>query len=323
MRVLGRTIRLAELGKRLYRKYSIDAVADSAAALSYYFFFSLFPFLLFIVALIAYLPLRTPIEEFVSRVRPMVPAQAMSLVEAQLRDLITRERPQVLTLGLLGSFWSASRGVDALRRALNLAHGVEESRSTWKTELACWGMTFSGALLLLVAASALIAGGGLGLSIAGKLGIRSGFLSTMRWLRWPVLGLTFMTATGLAYRFLPDTKQRFRFVAPGAALGGLLWVLMTWVFGKYVAAFGSYHLTYGTLGGLMILLTWLYLSGFVTLAAGELNAGLAHPATAKRRDGPSHRAPRYGARTSSAFRSSVDAAATSSRPGSASGSTRA
>jgi membrane protein len=283
MRVLGRSIGVAELGGRLCHKYSLDAVGDSAAALSYYFIFSLFPFLLFVTALIAYLPLQTPMEHLVGRVRPMVPAQVMALVEKQLRELVTRERPQLLTFGLLGSFWSASRGVDALRRCLNLAHGIKESRPLWKTELVTWVITLSGALLLLVAAAVLVAGGGLGLTLAGKLGIRVGFLSLMRGLRWPVLGLTFMTAAGLAYRFLPDIKGSFRgsfrFIAPGAAVGGSLWVLATWGFGLYVAAFGTYHLTYGTLGGVMILLTWLYLSGFIMLAGGELNAALEHVST--------------------------------------------
>jgi len=288
MRSFRSEIGVAELCKRLYRKYSLDAVGDGAAALSYYFIFSLFPFLLFVMALIAYLPLQTPIEHFLGRVRPMVPAQAMDLVERQLHDLITRERPHLLTFGLLGSFWSASRGVDATRRSLNLAHGIEDSRPVWKRELVTWGITLAGALLLLVATSALVAGTGLGLAVAGKLGIRSAFLSVMRGLRWPVLGLTFTTAAGLAYRFLPDAKQGRRFIAPGAAGGGVCWVLATWGFGRYVAAFGTYHLTYGTLGGLMMLLTWLYLSGLMVIAGGELNAALEHDARARGRNPEGH-----------------------------------
>ena len=274
-----------DFGKRLYRKYSTDAVSGSAAAVSYYFLFSFFPFLLFVTALIAYLPLKTPVEHFLDRVRPVMPAQAMVLLDTHLGDLISRERPHLLTLGLLGSFWSASRGVDAVRRALNLAYGVEESRRLWKTELLAWGTTIAGALLVLVAASALIAGGGVGPWIAGKLGIRSGFMSVMRWLRWPVLGATFMTATGLTYRFLPDVKQRLRFVASGAAAGALAWVLATWGFGQYVAAFGHYEVTYGSLGGVVILLTWLYLSAFITVAGGELNAVIEYASAMGKRSG--------------------------------------
>jgi membrane protein len=267
------------LGKRLFQRYSTHAVTSSAAAVSYYFLFSFFPFLLFVTALIAYLPLATPAEHFLDRVRPVMPAQAMVLLDTHLRDLISRERPHLLTLGLLGGFWSASRGADAVRHALNLAHGVQESRPLWKTEILVWGATIAGALLVLVAASALIAGGGVGPWIAGKLGIRSGFLSVMRRLRWPVLGATFMTATGLAYRFLPDVRRRLRFIAPGAVAGALAWVLATWGFGKYVAAFGDYDVTYGSLGGVVILLTWLYLSAFITVAGGELNVVIEQTST--------------------------------------------
>jgi membrane protein len=274
MKVHGRSTGLGDVGRRLYRRYSTDGVSDSAAAASYYFLFSLFPFLLFVAALSAYLPLKTPVEQFLVRVRPMVPREAMALLDAQLRDLISREHPRLLTFGLLGSFWSASRGVDAVRRALNLVHGVKESRPLWKTELVSLGTTLAGALLVMVAASAVVAGSGGGLWIAGRLGIRSGFLSAMPWLRWPVLGLIFMMTIGLAYWVLPDRQQRVRFIAPGAAVGASTWALATWGFGQYVAAFGDYHVTYGSLGGVMILLTWLYLSGFVTLCGGELNAVL-------------------------------------------------
>jgi membrane protein len=269
-----RWARIGRLCRELYRKSSDDAASGSAGALSYYFLFSLFPFLLFVAALCAYLPLRVPVDLLLSRMRPMVPAQAMALIDHQLRALISSERPNLLTLGLLGSFWSASRGVDAFRAALNLAYGVKESRPLWKTELVSWGMTVAGALLVLVAAAALIAGGRAGLWIAGKLAIRSELLSIMGWLRWPVVGLIFMATAGLARRFLPDVKKPYRFISVGATVGAAAWVLTTWGFGHYVAAFGHYDVTYGSLGGIMILLTWIYLSGFITITGAELDAVL-------------------------------------------------
>lgn len=265
---------MIELCKRLYLKCSADAAAESAAAVSYYFLFSSFPFLLFVTALIAYLAVTRPVEHLIDRVRPMVPAQAMALLDTHVRGLISRGRPRLLTLGLLGSFWSASRGAHVVWRALNVAHGVRESRPRWKTEAVAWGTTVAGALLMLLAASVLIAGGGVGAWIADALGIGSGVLSAMPWLRWPVLAVTFMTTTGIAYRFLPNLEQRFRFIAPSAAVGALTWLLATWAFGVYVAAFGHYGVTYGALGGFVILLTWLHLSGLITLAGGELNAAL-------------------------------------------------
>lgn len=266
---------MRDLLRRLYGKYSTDGVSDAAAALGYYFLFSFFPFLLFVVALCAYLPLEAPVEQFLGRVRPMVPAEAMALADAHLRGLLSHQRPHLLTLGLLGSLWSASRGVDSLRAALNRAYGVTESRPLWRTELLTWSVTVAGALLVVVGAFALVAGGRVGLWLAHNVGIESGFPSVMHWLRWPVLGATFLATVALAYRVLPDVALRLRSIVPGAAVGALAWALATWGFGKYVAAFGGYDITYGSLGGVVILLTWLYLSGFAALAGGELNAVLA------------------------------------------------
>lgn len=260
--------------KELYRKCATDAVADNAAAIGYYLLFSLFPLLLFILTLCAYLPLTAPLEQLLQRAHPVVPAQAMALVENTLRGLVSQQRPQLLTFGLLLSLWSASRAVDAVRRGLNLAHGVEESRSRLKTEILVWGLTVAGVLLAAVAMSLLIAGSGLGVRIAGALGLRSAFLSIIPWLRWPALGIIFALTACLAYGFLPDVKLHFRLVAPGAAAGALTWSLATWGFGYYASGFGDYDVTYGSLGGFMILLTWLFLSALMILVGGELNAAL-------------------------------------------------
>jgi membrane protein len=274
----GGELGFVEFCKRVYREYEHDAVSDTAAQLSYYLLFSLFPFLFFVAALTAYLPLGGPMEQLLDRVRPMVPAAAMQLIDSHLRALVSQPRPHLLTFALVGSIWSASRGVDAVRRALNLAYDVTESRPWWKTQLASLGMTFAGAFLVLAAVALLIAGGQLGFWIAGKLGLQTYYLWTMRWLRWPLTAVMIMTVTALAYYFLPDVKQTFRFITPGSVLGTLLWLLSTWAFGQYVVSFGGYNVTYGSLGSVVVLLTWLYLSGFIFLMGGEVNAILEHAA---------------------------------------------
>jgi len=274
----GGRLRFKEFGKRLYDEYEKDAVSDTAAQLSYYFLFSLFPFLFFVAALTAYLPLRGPMEQLLARVRPMVPGEAMSLIDSHLRALVSQPRPRSLTFALLVSIWSASRGVDAVRRALNLAYDVTESRPWWKTQLASIGMTFAGAVLVLAAVALLIAGGQFGFWLAAKVGIEWYYVWVMNWLRWPLTALMIMTVAALAYYFLPDVKQSFKFITPGSIGGTLLWLLVTWGFGQYVAAFGDYNVTYGSIGSVIVLLTWLYLSGFIFIMGGEVNAILEHAA---------------------------------------------
>jgi membrane protein len=274
----GGELSFVEFCKRLYREYEHDAVADTAAQLSYYLLFSLFPFLFFVAALTAYLPLGGPMEQLLSRVRPMVPREAMELIDTHLRSLVSQARPRLLTFALIGSIWSASRGVDAVRRALNLAYDVTESRAWWKTQLASLGMTVAGAFLVLAAVALLIAGGQVGFWLAGKLDVQTYYVWTMRWLRWPLTATMIMTVAALAYYYLPDVKQSFKFITPGSVVGTLLWLLTTWGFGQYVSRFGEYNVTYGSLGGVVVLLTWLYLSGFIFLIGGEVNAILEHAA---------------------------------------------
>jgi membrane protein len=272
----GGTLSFKEFCKRLYDEYQNDAVSDTAAQLSYYFLYSLFPFLFFLAALTAYLPLRQPMEQLLDRIRPLVPVQAMDLIDAHLRSLVSQPRPRLLTLSLLISVWAASRGVDAVRRALNLAYDVRESRPFWRTDAASIGMTLAGALGVLLAVAILIGGGDLGFWIASRLGVQSEFVLVMHSLRWPVTALVIMTVAALAFYFLPDVKQQFKFITPGSVIATLSWLLATWGFGRYVAAFGSYNVTYGSLGSVVVLLTWLYISGFIFIVGGEINAILEH-----------------------------------------------
>jgi membrane protein len=272
----GGELSFKEFCTRLYKEYENNAVADTAAQLSYYFLYSLFPFLFFLAALTAYLPLRAPMDQLLDRLRPIVPGQAMELIDTHLHSLISETRPRLLTLALVVSIWSASRAVDAVRRALNLAYDVKETRPFWKTDLASIGITLAGATLVLGSVAILIAGGDIGFRIAAKIGVQSEFLWIMHWLRWPVTALMIMTVAALAYYFLPDVEQCFKFLSPGAVVATMAWLLATWGFGAYVSSFSSYNVTYGSLGGVMVLLTWLYISSFIFLMGGELNAILEH-----------------------------------------------
>ena len=270
-------MRLKTFVKRLYEEYENDAVADSAAALSYYFVFALFPFLFFLATLTAFVPyIRRSVDLILARGHAILPEQAIGLVETHLRGLVDNPRPRLLTLGLLATLYSASRGVDALRKTLNLAYDVKESRKWWRTELVAFGMTIGGAALVLVAIAALTAGGRAGFWLADRIGVEHQYVFVWSWLRWPVTALVIMLCAALAYYVLPDVKQKFKFITPGSVLGTLVWLLGTWGFSVYAAHFGSYNVTYGSIGGVIVLLTWFYISGFIFLMGGEINAIIEH-----------------------------------------------
>jgi membrane protein len=271
-------LQIRELGKRLYRAYDDHRVASSAAALSYYFLFSLFPFLFFLATLTAYIPgVRESAETLLDRARAVVPPAAMSIVDGHVRGLVSTTRPHFLTLGLLVTVYSASRGVDAVRQALNLAYGVRESRSFWRTQLLAFGMTIGGALLVLVGITVLVLGGDVGLWLARHLHVAEVYVVALRWLRWPVTALAVISCAALVYTLLPDVKQQFRLLTPGSVVGTLVWFLAVLGFGAYVSHFGKYNATYGAIGGVIVLMTWFYITAFVLLMGGELNVVLRRP----------------------------------------------
>lgn len=259
--------------KRLYRRYEDHGLADTAATLGYYFLFALFPFLFFLATLAAFIPhARSSLETLLERTRAFLPSEAKGVIEHHLRGLVASSKPHLLTLGLAAALYSASRGVNAVRTALNRAYDVKESRPLWKTELLAFGMTVGGGLLLLAGIAVLVAGGSAGQWAAHHLSIADEYVTVLRWIRWPVTTAAIMFAAALSYYLLPDVEQKFKFITTGSMIGTLVWLLASWCFGIYASHFGTYNLTYGSIGGVIVLLIWLYITGFILLVGGEMNA---------------------------------------------------
>lgn len=265
-----------EFGKRLFNRVIDNAVADRGALLAYYFLFALFPFLFFLVTLAAYLPLKGSTDDLVARLAQLMPPQAFDIVTVELKSLVNRPRPHLLTFGLVLTLWSASRAVDALRAALNLAYDVKETRPFWKTQGMALLVTIAGGGLTLIAMGLLGLGGQASLWIADHLGAGREWLLVWGWLRWPVTAVIIMTVAAWLYYLLPDVKQEWRFITPGSIVGTGLWLLGSWGFTAYVGHFANYNATYGSIGGVIILLLWLYLSGLFFVLGGEINALVEH-----------------------------------------------
>ena len=259
----------------IYRKINDHAVTSTAATLSYYFLFSLFPFLFFLVTLTTYLPLLNPsMQEILGAARSVLPPDAMSVVDRHLQGLGGHGR--LLTLGLVATLYSASRGVDAVRAALNLAYDVTESRPLWKTQGIAFGVTIGGGVLALVSVAVVVVGGDFGFWLARHLHIGAAYILLWRWARWPVTILLVMFLSALGYYLLPDVEQEFRFITPGSVLGTLIALGASWGFGVYAGHFGSYDVAYGSIGGVIVLMTWFYILGVIYLVGGEINATLEH-----------------------------------------------
>ncbi len=281
----GGTLPFKTFVKRLYVAQDDHAALDTAAQLGYYFILSLFPLLFVLAALLAYLPLGDAQAQLIGRMRPLVPREAMVLVEGYLTGFLTTHRPRLLGLGMLLALWGASFGVDSARKALNLAYDVKESRPLWKTQLIAISATVASSVFVLLAVGALMAGGDAGHWLAHHIGVDRVFSIGLGVVRWPLTVALMMLGVAASFHLLPDVKQKFTFMLPGAVIATLAWLGASWGFGQYVSHFGRYDVTYGSIGAVVVLLTWLYISGFLFVIGGEINAILEHAAVEGKDDG--------------------------------------
>jgi membrane protein len=274
----GGTLPFKMFLSRLYRAQRDHAAFDTAAQLSYYLILSLFPLLFVLAALLAYLPLGDAQAQLMDRMRALMPPAAMNVVQERVTALVTTQRPSLLGVGVLVALWAASCGVDSARKALNLAYDVKESRPFWRTQLIAIAATLISSLFILLVVGVLIASRFAGQWVAARLGIERAFSICLGIVRWPLTAALMMMGTAVGFQLLPDVKQKFTFMLPGAIAGTLLWLGATWAFTQYVGYFGSYDLTYGSIAGVVVLLTWLYISGFIFVIGGEINAIVEHAA---------------------------------------------
>lgn len=270
MKLPGRGMSWREFAGRLRSEYRRDAVADRAAALTYYGVLALFPFILFLVALGGLVIDPAQIETLVQELSAVAPEEAMGLIESRLHSLVRATSGGLLGVSILGALWAASNGIAALIRALNRMYDVEESRPGWKLRGLAILTTIFAAAFTLVAALAAVAAPAIADAIGGPAA------TAITWLRLPVAGLLMMFVWAVLYWALPDVQQRFRFLTPGAVVGVLIWLVASWGFSLYARNFGSYDATYGALGGVIVMLLWMYISATALLLGAEINAILEH-----------------------------------------------
>jgi membrane protein len=265
--------------KGLKAEISKDQIPDVAATVTYYGVLALFPFLLFLVALVSVVITPSDAEKLVQELGQVAPGAVTQIVGERIRQLGEDENTTLLGFGAAGAIWAASGGLMALMRALNTTYDVAEGRPFWKVRGIALLMTVVFGALALAAALAAVATPPLAEAIGGPIG------TAILWLRLPIAGLVMMFLWALVYWVLPDVEQKFRFITPGSVAGVLLWVLASWAFSKYVANFGSYDKTYGALGGVIVLLLWMWLSALVLLVGAEANALIEHRSADGKRQG--------------------------------------
>jgi membrane protein len=203
---------------------------------------------------------------------PFAPAEILQLLKEQMVRIAEGRDGGLLSIGLLGAIWSSSGATVAVISAMNRAYGIQETRPWWKVRLTAVALTISLAVLIVLAFTLIIAGPQLADFVARSFGLGSMVLWTWKILQWPIAFGMVSTGFGVIYYFAPDADQDWVWITPGALAATLLWFVGSLGFRLYAVNFGHYEATYGTIGGIILLLLWFYLSGLVIVIGAEMNA---------------------------------------------------
>jgi membrane protein len=264
---------------RTYRHALTDATLQAAAALSYYSILSLFPAMILLSAVMAYIPLPNLFSDLLAVVAQLVPSPtAGQTVYSVLIGILGAHLRAWLSFGMVGTLWLVSSAFDEMIEALNMVYGVSDDRPFWKTRLRALLMAVTTAVLLTFAVALTVIGPRAGEWIGHRLALWHGFLFL-----WPIvrraLAIGFATFALQALYYLgPNIRQKFRDTLPGAVLAVVCSIGLSFLLGIYFRYFANYNRIYGTLAGMMALMTWLYWAYFIFLVGGELNAELAKEA---------------------------------------------
>jgi membrane protein len=264
--------------KRTFKAFQEDDVTDLAAALTYYAVLSLFPGLIALVSIVGVFgDPRATTEALTGIVRDLSPGTASETFEGPIESLTANRTAAgaLLALGLAGALYSASGYVGAFIRASNRIYGVTEGRPFWKLRPLQIGVTLTMVLLLVLVSLALVLTGPLAEAVGDAVGLGDTFLTVYGIAKWPVLVAVVLAMLSLLYYASPNVRlPGVRGITPGALLALALWVVASVGFAFYVANFGSYDRTYGTLGGAVSFLVWLWITNIAVLLGVELNAEL-------------------------------------------------
>src|SRR3954463_8901436 len=263
--------------KRTVKEFQEDNLTDWAAALTYYGVMSLFPMLIALVAVLGIVGQESSVTTLLGSFRGAGLSSIASNIETPLKGVVDAKggAGALLTVGLAGSLWAASGYLGAFMRAANQVYEVREGRPFWKLRPLQVGLTLLGVFLLSLVAIGLVVTGPIADAIGSAIGLGGTAVQVWGVAKWPVMLLIVMGVVDALYYIAPNVRQpRFRWITPGGVIAVALWALASAGFGFYVAHFDSYNRTYGTLGGVISFLVWLWISNLALLLGAEFDAEL-------------------------------------------------
>jgi membrane protein len=263
----------------LVERWNRDRLNNQAAHLAYYFLFAIFPLLLCLTALLGMFAVpgslvRGAMTQYLGAV---LPPSASGLVETGLHQVVTGSSATKLSFGLVIALWSASTGMSAIIDGLNLAYGSRKTRPWWREKLLAIALTIVVTGLMAVALLLIVCGNDLAGMLMARFGTHAKYMVAWDLLQGPLLLLFVLTAFGLIYYYGPHVPgEHLRTLLPGTLTGVAIWLAVSFMFRYYVRHIGNYNATYGSIGAIIVLMLWFYLSSLAILIGGEINSIIEH-----------------------------------------------
>jgi len=268
--------RVQSVATRTLREIIDDNLLGLAAQTAYYFFFSIFPLLLFVAPVLSLVGNKQQTFGLLaSQLQQVVPSDGWPLIGGVISDVVyAKNAPGLMSIGALLAVWAGSNVFSALIDALNSAYDVSDSRPWWKKKLIAVASVVVIGLVILTSTVLILGGEQLSAWLADRLELSGGVRTALGYLQIPIGFALLVTIAALSYYFLPNLRQSKRQVLVGAVFTTVAWTLVTLGFRVYVTSFANYNATYGAIGGVIVLLTWMYFSMLVFLIGGEINSEL-------------------------------------------------
>jgi membrane protein len=245
---------------------------DMSAQLAFWLLLALFPFCIFVLTIIGFIPMHGLDTELLGMLDDVMPTEAAQLVHRTMAEIVGKQHGLLLAVSLVTAVWSASGGMSSTSQALNLAYRVKETRPWWRMRLRGFVLTLGAAGMIVIATAGLLIGPNVVHMVWEWFELGGSFDRIWFWARWPIVVIDLLFMLACLYYFLPNARLKFRIFSPGALLAMLLWIGASVSFRYYVSHVHSYAKTYGALGTAVILIIWLYLSSVTVILGGEVNA---------------------------------------------------
>jgi len=256
--------------RQLLFRYKDDELTGMSAQITYYLILAFFPFLIFLINLLSFTNI--PSEILTTSFNELIPNEISLLVKNVVVQTLQNKSKTLLSIGMVGSLWATSQGIFAIMRGLNKAYDTEENRKFIKLNIIALISTIGFIAIILLSLIMIVFGGMLGTYIFNLVGAVALFDVVWSILRYCIPSVLMFITFSLIYKYLPNKRLKPKNIRVGAIFATIGWVLTSLVFSFYVNNFGHYEKVYGSLGGMVILIIWLYISTLVILIGGELNA---------------------------------------------------